>query len=122
MTLEGRLSSEGGDWFEAFVARVLVAHLRPGDVVVMDNLSSHKRASAIQKIEKTAATVRFLPPYSPDLNPIKHVCSMVKHGLRLPACRSRKTLWDTMPTVLKTVTPAEARNCITHCGYTLKIK
>ena len=106
MTLEGAIN---GDWFETFVERVLVAYLQRGDVVVMDNLSSHKRASAIRRIEAAGATVRFLPPYSPDLNPIEHVFSKVKSGLRSLACRSRQTLWETMQSVLDNVTPTDAR-------------
>ena len=60
-----------GDWFEAYVAQVLIPELRPGDVVIMDNLSSHKRASVREKIEAVGAALRFLPPYSPDFNPIE---------------------------------------------------
>lgn len=119
MTVGGAVN---GDLFEAFVDQVLLAHLRPGDVLVMDNLSSHKRASTIQKIEATGATVRFLPPYSPDLNPIENVFSKVKNGLRSLACRTREALWGTMQSVLDTVTPTDARNCIRHCGYTLQME
>lgn len=116
-TVDGAVN---GDVFEAFVAQVLVAELRPGDVVVMDNLSSHKRLATRQRIEAAGATVRFLPPYSPDLNPIEMVFSKVKRHLRSLACRTREALWDAMQSVLDTVTPSDAINCIRHCGYTLQ--
>ena len=68
MVLDGPIN---GDWFEAYVTQVLVPDLKPGDVVIMDNLSSHKRASVRELIEAAGATLRFLPPYSPDFNPIE---------------------------------------------------
>jgi len=107
------------DLFEAFVEQVLVAELRPGDVVVMDNLSSHKRARTRHLIESAGAELVFLPPYSPDLNPIEMVFAKIKQLLRTLACRTRKTLWNAMQSVLDQVTPDDARNCYTHCGYTL---
>lgn len=67
MVLDGPIN---GDWFEAYVAQILLPTLRPGDVVIMDNLSSHKRASVRTMIEAKGATMRLLPPYSPDFNPI----------------------------------------------------
>ena len=116
-TVDGAVN---GDLFEAFVRRVLVPHLRPGDTVVMDNLSSHKRASTIRRIEETGAVVEFLPPYSPDYNPIENVFSKVKNTLRTLACRSWQELWQKMQWVLDQVTPSDARNCFRHCGYTLQ--
>jgi transposase len=79
MVLDGPIN---GDWFEAYVAKVLVPELRPGDVVIMDNLSSHKRASVRDLIEEAGATLRFLPPYSPDFNPIDKAFSKLKAMLR----------------------------------------
>jgi len=76
-----------GDWFEAYVTQVLVPELKSGDVVIMDNLSSHKRAAVKEKIEAAGATLRFLPPYSPDFNPIEKAFSRLKAGWR--ANRSR---------------------------------
>lgn len=110
------------DVFEAFVQQVLVPQLRPGDTVVMDNLSSHKRASTIRRIEATGAVVDFLPPYSPDLNPIENVFSKIKRRLRSLACRTREQLWQTMQSVLDEVTPRDARHCYRHCGYTLQME
>lgn len=105
--------------FEAFVAQVLVPELRPGDVVVMDNLSSHKSVGTREAIEAAGARLIFLPPYSPDLNPIEMVFAKVKQLLRSLACRSRDALWGAMQSVLDRVTPSDAANCFRHCGYTL---
>lgn len=111
-----------GDLFEAFVKQVLVPQLKPGDVVVMDNLSSHKRVSTRRLIEAAGAELLFLPPYSPDLNPIEMIFSKVKQLLRSLACRTRQALWQSMQTVLDQVTPADAANCYRHCGYTLRMR
>lgn len=109
------------DVFEAFVERVLVPQLRPGDLVVLDNLSSHKRARTQMLIHAAGAEVRYLPPYSPDLNPIEMIFSKIKQLLRSLACRSKSTLWNTMQAVLDRVTPSDASNCFRHCGYTLHV-
>ena len=106
-----------GDIFEAFVEHVLVPALRPGDMVVMDNLSSHKRHRTRQLIEGAGADLVFLPPYSPDLNPIELVFSKIKQRLRSLAYRSREALWRAMQTVLDAVTATDAINCYRHCGY-----
>lgn len=111
-----------GDVFEAFVDQVLVPQLRPGDVVVMDNLSSHKRTQTRQLIEATGATLRFLPPYSPDLNPIEMIFAKVKQLLRSLACRTRQAPWQAMQSVLDRVTAADAENCYRHCGYPLRVE
>ena len=75
LVLDGPIN---GDWFEAYVTQVLVPELRPGDIGMMDNLSSHKRAAVQEKIEAVGATLRFLPPYSPDFNPIEKAFSRLK--------------------------------------------
>jgi transposase len=110
-----------GDVFEAFVKQVLVPELRSGDVVIMDNLSSHKRLRIRELIEAIGAHLVFLPPYSPDLNPIELIFAKVKQLLRSLACRSRDALWNAMQTVLDQVTPDDAMNCYEHCGYTLRV-
>lgn len=107
------------DVFESFVERVLAPELRPGDVIMLDNLSSHKSARKRELIESTGAELVFLPPYSPDLNPIEMVFSKVKQLLRNLACRTRDQLWRSMQRVLDAVTPSDAANCFMHCGYTL---
>jgi transposase len=108
------------DVFESFVEHVLVPELRPGDLVIMDNLSSHKRARTRELIEAAGAAVELLPPYSPDLNPIEMVFSKIKQKLRTLACRTQTALWESMQSVLDMVTPADASNCFRHSGYTLQ--
>ena len=110
-----------GDVFEAFVEQVLVPELRYGDVVIMDNLSSHKRERIRALIEAAGARLFFLPPYSPDLNPIELIFAKVKQLLRSLACRTREALWQAMQSVLNKVTPSDASNCYKHCGYTLQM-
>lgn len=110
-----------GDVFEAFVAQVLVEQLRPGDLVVMDNLSSHKRDGTRKRIEERGAKLMFLPPYSPDLNPIEMIFSKVKQLLRSLSCRRRDELWKAMQRVLDQVTTSDAENCFRHCGYSLRM-
>lgn len=109
------------DVFEAFIQQVLVPELREGDVVVMDNLSSHKRSTTRQLIEAAGARLVFLPPYSPDLNPIEMIFAKIKQCLRSLAHRTRQSLWDAMQSVLDQVTPTDAANCYRHCGYTLQM-
>ena len=110
-----------GDVFEAFVEQVLVPDLRPGDVVIMDNLSSHKRRRIRELIEDAGAHLVFLPAYSPDLNPIELIFAKIKQWLRSMACRTRDALWKAMQGVLDQVTPSDAMNCYKHCGYTLQM-
>jgi len=107
------------DVFGAFVKQVLVPELRPGDIVVMDNLSSHKGQRIRRLIERAGATVEYLPPYSPDLNPIEMVFSKVKQLLRTLACRTKDALWRSMQSVLNAVTATDATNCFKHAGYSL---
>lgn len=87
----------------------------------MDNLSSHKRARTRELIESSGASLTFLPPYSPDLNPIEMVFAKIKQLLRGLACRTREALWQVMQSVLDQVTCWDARNCFRHCGYTLRL-
>ena len=108
------------DLFEAFVEQVLAPQLRPGDVVVLDNLSSHKSAHARRRIEERGAELVFLPPYSPDLNPIEMVFAKIKQLLRSLAGRTREALWEAMQSVIDRVTASDAANCFRHCGYTLR--
>jgi transposase len=110
-----------GDVFQAFVEQVLVPQLRPGDVVVADNLPSHKRVRSRELIEAAGATLLFLPPYSPDLNPIEMIFSKIKQLLRSMACRTRDALWNAMQSVLDKVSATDAANCFAHCGYTLHL-
>lgn len=110
-----------GDIFEAFVEHVLLGVLKPGDVVIMDNLSSHKRSRTGELIASAGAELVFLPPYSPDLNPIENVFSKIKQLLRSLACRTKDRLWRLMQSVLDAVTPSDAINCYRHAGYAATI-
>ena len=114
MVLDGPIN---GDWFEAYVRHVLAPSLRPGDIVIMDNLSSHKRIAARQLIEAAGAELRFLPPYSPDFNPIEMAFSKLKALLRKAAERTVEGLWDAIGCLLDLITPAESENFFTAAGY-----
>ncbi len=107
-------------FFDAFVEDILVHELRPGDIVVLDNLSSHKSEHARTLIESRGAELVFLPPYSPDLNPIEMVFSKINQLLRSLATRTQNALWTAMQSVLDQVTPPDAANCFRHCGYSLR--
>ena len=118
MVVDGAINA---DVFEAFVEQVLLPTLRAGDVVVLDNLSSHKRARTRQLIEAAGATLLFLPPYSPDLNPIEMIFAKIKQLLRSMACRTREALWEAMQRVLDQVSASDSTNCFRHCRYTLQL-
>ena len=119
MTVDGAVNRAV---FESFVEHVLVAALRPGDVVIMDNLSSHKGPRTPQLIQAAGAELVYLPPYSPDLNPIELAFSKIKQRLRSLACRSIAGLWNTIQSVLDTITPTDATNFFRHCGYATEEK
>jgi len=105
------------DVFEAFIEQVLAPALRPGDLVIMDNLSSHKGERTPAIIRTAQADVVYLPPYSPDLNPIELAFSKIKQRLRSLACRSVDRLWSVTQSVLDTVTSTDANAFFRHCGY-----
>lgn len=105
--------------FGAFVDQVLVPSLRPGDLVVMDNLSSHKGAAVRRSIEAAGAALVYLPPYSPDYSPIEPAFSKIKQALRSLAARTRDALWSGVQPVLDLITPTDARHYFEYCGYTL---
>ena len=106
-----------GDLFVAYVERVLVPALRPGDVVVLDNLACHKRAAVREAIEAAGCELRFLPPYSPDLNPIEQAFAKLKALLRKAGKRTVEELWTFLGEALDAYAPHECRNYIAHCGY-----
>jgi transposase len=103
--------------FQCYVEQVLVPTLRQGDIVVMDNLSSHKQPAVRQAIEATGATLLFLPAYSPDLNPIEQVFAKLKALLRKMALRSIDALWKALGSITGCVSADEAKNFIRHAGY-----
>ena len=106
-----------GDLFVAYVEQQLVPTLRSGDVVVMDNLSSHKRARVRQAIEGAGCRLLYLPPYSPDLNPIELAFSKLKALLRKAGRRTVEGLWSFLGGALDRFAPEECRNYFRHCGY-----
>ncbi|SCW76039.1 Transposase [Sphingobium faniae] len=114
MVLDGPIN---GDWFEAYVAQVLVPELRPGDIVIMDNLSSHKRPAVQLLIEGAGATLRFLPPYSPDFNPIEKAFSRLKAMLRKAGERTVSGLWGLIGKLVDIFQPDESANYFKSCGY-----
>ena len=106
-----------GDVFVAYVEQQLAPTLKPGDIVVMDNLSSHKRTQVRTAIEAAGAELKYLPPYSPDLNPIENVFSKIKAKLRAAAMRTITAVENFLGDVLDTIAPEECRNYFRHCGY-----
>ncbi|MGF6178075.1 transposase [Ensifer sp. 4252] len=98
-------------------AQVLVPTLKPGDVVILDNLSSHKQPAARVMIEAAGASMLFLPPYSPDFNPIEKAFSKLKALLRRAAERTVTGLWDRIGKLIDLIEPQEARNFFNSCGY-----
>jgi transposase len=105
------------DAFETYVAKVLAPELRPGDVVIMDNLSSHKGPRVGELIEAAGASLRYLPPYSPDFNPIENAFAKLKALLRKTAARTVDALWATIGSLVDTFTPAECANYFAAAGY-----
>lgn len=116
MTIEGATDTLV---FHAYVREILVPSLRPGDIVVMDNLGAHKNAQTLALIEAAGATVRFLPAYSPDLNPIEMMWSKVKAWLRSAEARTHPELLHAIAAALRAVTADNARGWFAACGYSI---
>jgi transposase len=114
MVLDGPMN---GDAFLAYVEQVLVPTLIPGDLVVMDNLPAHRRAGVRAAIEAADARLRFLPPYSPDFNPIENAFAKLKAFLRKAATRTIDDLWRAIGDALPKFTPQECANYFTAAGY-----
>ena len=114
MVLDGPIN---GEWFEAYVRQILVPELRRGDIVIMDNLSSHKRASVRERIEAAGATLLFLPPYSPDFNPIEKAFARLKVMLRKAGERTVTGLWNLIGKLVDIFLPDECANYFSSCGY-----
>ncbi len=108
-----------GHLFLAWVTQFLVPTLRPGDIVVLDNLGSHKGRAVRRAIHGAGAHLLFLPPYSPDLNPIEMVFAKLKTLLRKSDERSIAAVWHRIGSLLNQFTPAECENYIRHAGYDL---
>jgi transposase len=106
-----------GDHFVAYVEQQLVKVLKPGDIVVMDNLSSHRRSAVKTAIEAAGAELRYLPPYSPDLNPIEKAFSKLKAKLRAAELRTIPELEDYLGKILDCFSAEECENYFISCGY-----
>jgi len=114
MTLDGPMNTAA---FQAYVEQVLAPTLRPGDIVVMDNLAPHKTAAVRATIEACGAELRYLPPYSPDLNPIENAFSKFKAALRKAAARTVGDLEIAIKNILPTFQPDECANYFAAAGY-----
>ena len=114
MVLDGAMH---GAAFLAYVEQVLVPSLSPADIVVMDNLPAHKPVAVRQAIEAAGAELRFLPPYSPDFNPIEMAFSKLKALLKKTAARTVDDLWDAIAEAIETFTPNECQNYFAAAGY-----
>jgi len=106
-----------GDVFLAYVEQVLVPTLSPGEIVILDNLASHKIAGVEQAIHSAGATLLYLPPYSPDLNPIQNFFAKLKTLLRKAARRTTETLWEEIAHLLQSVASEQCSNYFTASGY-----
>lgn len=106
-----------GDIFRTYVEHVLAPTLKTGDIVVMDNLGSHKSQAVRKAIREAGAHLLFLPPYSPDLNPIEQAFSKLKHWMRNAGARTRETLWRTVGNILDLFTSQECANYFENAGY-----
>ena len=125
LTLDGLLaamtveSPTDGEVFRAYLEQVLCPRLQPGQIVVMDNLPAHKVAGVREQIEKAGAKLLYLPPYSPDFNPIEPAWSKVKQLLRGAKARTLEVLETSVAQALSAITPGNASAWFTHCGYAL---
>jgi transposase len=114
MTIDGAMT---GQAFLAYVEQVLAPILKPGDIVVLDNLPAHKPIAIRDAIEAAGAVMLFLPPYSPDFNPIEMAFSKIKALLKKAAARTVQDLWDAIRNAIDAVSPKDARSFFTACGY-----
>lgn len=114
MVLDGPMN---GAAFKAYVEHILVPTLVPGDIVVMDNLAAHKSDAIAKAIKAAGAELRYLPPYSPDFNPIENAFAKLKARLRKAAARTRDDLWDAIAKALPDFTPSQCANYFAATGY-----
>jgi transposase len=114
MVLDGPMT---GAWFLAYVEQVLAPTLRPGDTVILDNLPAHKGSAIREAIEVAGARLLFLPPYSPDFNPIENAFAKLKALLRRAAARTIEELWRVIGKCLNAFSPSECANYFAHAGY-----
>lgn len=114
MVLNGPIN---GDWFEAYVAQALVPEVTPGDVVIMDNLSSHKRAAVKERIEAAGTTLRFLPPYKPGLQPYREGLLPAPGHTPQGGRGTVSGVWDLIDRLVEIFQPDECTNYFRSCGY-----
>lgn len=114
LVLDGAINRHA---FEVYVEKVLAAELRPGDIVIMDNLSSHKGPRVREMIEAAGASLLYLPPYSPDFNPIENAFAKLKALLRKAAERTVEGLWNAIGRLIDVFTPDECANYFAAAGY-----
>jgi transposase len=117
MTLDGPVNAQS---FEAFVDQVLLPELKAGEIVVMDNLSSHKGSRVRERIESAGAILPYLPPYSPDLSPIEPAFSKLKQLMRSAGHRVMMGLWEDVQRMLDRISAKDSAGFFRHCGYTLQ--
>jgi transposase len=114
LVLDGPMT---GEVFRAYVEQMLAPALQPGDVAVMDNLAAHKVIGVREAIQAAGASVLYLPPYSPDLNPIEQLFAKLKAMLRSAAARTKDALWVTLGQALDAFPQTECQNYLANCGY-----
>ncbi len=103
--------------FRTYTDQVLVPALRPGDIVVLDNLAAHRVGAVARALRKAGAGVWYLPPYSPDFNPIEKIWAKVKALVRKAKARTTEALWEAIARALEAVTPQDCQGCFDACGY-----
>jgi len=118
MVLDGAMNASA---FCAYVDQVLAKEVRAGDLVILDNLSSHKTPAALTTLRKHRIDCLYLPPYSPDLNPIENAFSKLKRLVRSAAERTVDGLWHAIGRLIDKFSPTECRNYLRHCGYAATI-
>lgn len=114
MVLDGAMNA---DAFTTYIEKILAKETRPGDLVILDNLSSHKTAGVRATFDRCRIDYLYLPPYSPDLNPIENAFSKLKRLLQTAAERTVEGLWSAIGRLIDCFPPSECRNYFQHCGY-----
>ena len=108
--------------FESYIEKILTPTLEPGQIVVMDNLSAHKGQRVKELVEKQGCELLYLPPYSPDFNPIEEAFSKIKGILRKAEARTREALVEAMGVAISAISPRDARGFFNHCGYNTQVQ
>jgi len=114
MVLDGSMT---GECFVAYVEQILAPSLQAGDIVILDNLPAHKASGVREAIEAAGARMLFLPPYSPDFNPIEPSWSKLKNALRAAGARTQEALEEAIAHAMRLISPADCRGWFAHCGY-----